>query len=151
MVLQVPPLSSLLHTWCIANICLDIWQCKQETICFQISVFLFSRDHHFDKLPQKATKRKRGEISDIDKPTRGCKPIRSHHARDESKILPHIRQKLDIGKIWMIFIEKNKMQRVIVFILPNRNVFETWTQLNIICCKIISYPMTFCQSLNIIM
>lgn len=55
--------------------------------CFQ-----FLRNHSFD-VKEYARKRRKGpgDVLPPNMPSRGCRPVRQHHQRDESKILPHIR------------------------------------------------------------
>ena len=56
-------------------------------------------DHSFDDEGRKAAKPKRKrDVRGPDLPSRGSRPIREHHRRDESKILPHIRYGLNFDK-----------------------------------------------------
>lgn len=51
------------------------------------------RDHAFDRLQRRSRKpkRKKAEVSGIDMPAKGTKPIRQYHKRDDSKILPSVK------------------------------------------------------------
>lgn len=57
-------------------------------------MYSFGRNHEFD-MPitskRKSARRKAGDVQAPYFPSRGCRPVRQHHHRDESKILPHIR------------------------------------------------------------
>ena len=66
-----------------------LYYSKMNTEC------LFFRDHQFDiGVRKKPPKRKNTSISKLDCPARGTQPIRELYRKDESKILPHIRQGL---------------------------------------------------------
>ena len=56
------------------------------------------RDHTFDHPSRRKQnpKRKRGTIQEVDLPSRGTRPVREHYHFDESKVLPHIRQGIDL-------------------------------------------------------
>ena len=70
-----------------------------------LSILLFLRNHQFDAQERfrGKQKRKKGDVSDLNAPARGIKPVRQHHKRDESKILPHVRRGLQFD-----CLEKNK-------------------------------------------
>ncbi|KAL5011712.1 hypothetical protein ScPMuIL_010263 [Solemya velum] len=58
-------------------------------------------DHAFD-YPERAKrkpKRKSATVSKPHEPAKGCMPVRQHHRRDESKILPHVRRGLNLNDI----------------------------------------------------
>lgn len=58
------------------------------------------RDHQFDGpiLKKRKPKRKLGVLSEIDMPAKGSHPVREHHHRDESKILPHLRYNIALDE-----------------------------------------------------
>ena len=54
------------------------------------------RHHQFDLTQRNGCpKQKHAEFFDMDMPAKWCKPVRQHHAKEESKIMPDVWHKLE--------------------------------------------------------
>lgn len=75
----------------------DIFLCLfDKSFTFSFVVY---RNHQFDASDRVRgkQKRKKGDVSNPDEPARGIQPVRQHHRRDETKILPHVRRGLNFA------------------------------------------------------